>query len=512
MSRSRNADDFRQKYLQIRFQYENTYREQIKSIRDLYEQKLGSSSSLVDDCLEFHFREYFVNSFLHSLNWQLNSQDKLPNLIPESPIDSVSRGTKRRLDYLGIERETLRPLLIVETKHPKSPLPQRNSSSDREAFDQFVIDAVSAVIADGLKGAGLKGKWNDWLNDLRAYVLDVMEKSQTIPKRVILTNGYWLILFVNPADSFLPSGSCEAKHIFVFTYEDSGSNKHDDFASRYYQIFELLEHQQVLGETPPLNVGELSFHLSHQEVSGAIHGLRLMYIENPSLYFAPSPIIQVSPVIFLHSKQGSWLQVESGKEETVPHLYEHLKDHLNKVEKESNQLLKEIEERLGGDLTLYTLKWHYSNDEMFEALKGITKLKSGGHYDEYLIITGDCTHYIKPEPSVIDCSYHSWTYSSKQGCAHPQLVSIQRRSTDPRSFFISEEKHHCANNKVSAAKSSQITPSNREKCGARSGKDYDAFCEIWPFEKYLCCRTCAFEEICTKKAIFILPCKKHEQL
>ncbi|MBL8190652.1 MAG: hypothetical protein JNK38_21715 [Acidobacteria bacterium] len=509
MSRSHNAVDFRQKYLQIRFEYEETYRGQIEKIRAIYERsEVGATPSDVNDCLEAHFREYFVNSFLQALNWRLNiTLDKeLPNLIPESPVASVSRGTKRRLDYLGIEQETQRPLLIVETKHPRSPLPQRRKSSNKPSYEQSVSDSWPSVISDGLRGQELMGEWNDWLKALRDYVLDVQDKSQTIPKRVILTNGHWLILFTDPADSFLPSGSRDANRIFAFTYEDNGSRKRDDFADRCNDIFEFLEHQRVLGETQPLNVGELAFHLSSEEVSGAMHGLRLMYVEKPGLY-AASPIIDVTPVILLRSTHGAWLRVESGKEDQVPHRYEQLSDHLYKVKEEASQLLRKINEVLGIDLKSYKLQAHYSNDEMFKSLKGVTKLKSGGHYEEYLIVTGEHAHYLKPEPSIAACPHHNWGYSNQQSCAEPRLVSIQRRSTDPHSFFITGEEHHCAHREVSAAKASQIKPGNQERCGARSGIDYDAFCEIWAFEKHLCCRTCVFERICTNAPIFKLPCK-----
>ena len=319
MSRSRNAEDFRREYLQIRFKYEQTYRRQIEKIRVIYEHSdVGATPSDVNDCLEAHFREYFVNSFLQALNWRLNitSNEDLPNLIPESPVASVSRGTKRRLDYLGIEQETQRPLLIVETKHPRSPLPQRKKSSNKPAYEQSISDSWPSVIADGLRGQELMGEWNDWLKALRDYVLDVQHKSQTIPKRVVLTNGHWLILFTDPADSFLPSGSHDANRIFVFTYEDDGSRKRDELAENYNVIFELLEHQRVLGETPALTIGELAFHLSSEEVAGMMHGLRLMYIEKPGLY-AASPIIDVTPVIVLRSTHGAWLRVENGKEEQV---------------------------------------------------------------------------------------------------------------------------------------------------------------------------------------------------
>ena len=512
-SRSHNADDFRHKYLQIRFRYEDTYRRQIDGIRSKYERsEPGVTPLYVDDCLEAHFREYFVNSFLQALNWRLNitTDEELPNLIPESPVASVSRGTKRRLDYLGIEQETHRPLLIVETKHPRSPLPQKKKISKRRSYEQSISDSWPSIIADGLRGQELLGEWNDWLNDLRDYVLDVQDKSQTIPKRVILTNGNWLILFTDPADSFLPSDSQNANRIFAFIYEDDGSRKRDDFADKCNDIFELLEHQRILGETPPLNVGELTFHLSSEEVSGAMHGLRLMYTEKTDLFYAVSPIIDVTPVILLRSKYGAWLRVESGKEVQVPHHYEQLGDHLYKMQEEAGQLLGKVNEVLDADLKASKIEAHYGSGEMFGSLKGITKLKSGGHYEEYLIVTGEYSHYLKPEPSVVGCQHHNWGYSNQQSCAEPRLVSIQRRSTNPRSFFITGEGHHCAHRDVSAAKASQITPDNRGRCGMRSGQNFSAFCEIWAFEKHLCCRTCVFEGVCTEAQSFRPPCKVGE--
>jgi hypothetical protein len=215
----------------------------------------------------------------------------------------------------------------------------------------------------------------------------------------------------------------------------------------------------------------------------------------------------VTPVIVLRSTRGVWLRVESWKEEELPRHYGQLSDHIHKVQEEADRLLGEVNKAIGVDLRPSKLETHYSNDGMFHSMKGITKLKSGGHYDEYLIITGERQHYLKPEPSVADCPHHNWGHSNQQGCAEPKLVSIQRRSTDPRSFFISDEEHHCAHRDVSAAKACQITPFNREECGPRSG---GAFCEIWPFETHLCCRACAFEEVCASKPIFNLPCERCE--
>ena len=37
------------------------------------------------------------------------------------------------------------------------------------------------------------------------------------------------------------------------------------------------------------------------------------------------------------------------------------------------------------------------------------------------------------------------------------------------------------------------------------------FCEIGRFEWHLCCRTCAFEEVCTKAEVFHLPCQNQAE-
>jgi hypothetical protein len=121
------------------------------------------------------------------------------------------------------------------------------------------------------------------------------------------------------------------------------------------------------------------------------------------------------------------------------------------------------------------------------------------------VVTGDKTHYLSPEPSVSQCPHHSWGKSHAMGVAcNPS--PILNRSITPRSFFFSDEVHYCAHRDVTAAKSSQLATANRIRCGARSGENSQAFCEIWRFETHLCCRTCAFEEVCTKAEVFHLPC------
>jgi hypothetical protein len=191
----------------------------------------------------------------------------------------------------------------------------------------------------------------------------------------------------------------------------------------------------------------------------------------------------------------------------MPHEAEQLGEHVREVDEIAVAFLEDLNRRLGTNFTPATLESHYDSPDDFNALRGVVEQpKDYPHYDEHVVVTGQNTHYFRLEPTVPDCPHHDWGNSNREN--HAVLVSIERRSTEPRAFFMSGELNHCAHRDVDVAKSNQITPANRNRCGARSGDDYDAFCELWRFEKRLCCRTCVFEDVCTKAPVFTLPCRR----
>lgn len=506
MSRVRNATEFLRLIRRARDDYQTFYQGQVEEIRSQFARNpSGQAPSEVDESLEAHMRVYFVNAFLNALNWrlELSPRDGLPNLVPEAPISSSGAGSRRFLDYLGMEVGEGKPLLVVETKRPSSRLPKR-----RRAAVSQTQEKVSEVVCAGLGGADLGQEWKEWLETLVDYVRSVRDQSGHVLQRVVLTNGRWFILFIDPADSFLESGSRSPENVLV--YEERNDGGPDEIVERYDELFGLLEHQRVLGRTPPLNVGEIAFHLRPEFVDRVMHGLHLKYIEQDGLY-SVSPVIQVSPVIFLRSRFGTWLHVESRRVDSIPHSAEQLPDHLSRVKQIATELLADINHRLGTTLVSAALESHYADEDAFEALRGVSRVRhseSSRRSPEFLVVTGDNTHYLLQEPTVTDCPHHNWVASKTWGCEFG-LAPLQARSTDhPRAFFISRELHHCAHRDVAAAKASQITPENRVRCGPRSGRDFEAFCEIWHFEEHLCCRVCAFEKVCTKAQVFALPCRR----
>jgi len=148
--------------------------------------------------------------------------------------------------------------------------------------------------------------------------------------------------------------------------------------------------------------------------------------------------------------------------------------HLNEVERESRNLLNEVSMRLGRSLPSCPLVNHYDNEDDFAVYPGVRELDR----DEFLLVTGDKSHFLLPQPSVPNCPYHDWQKCRRDGVpSNPGPLVV--RSVAPRSFFISGEPHHCAHRDVYNAKASPITAANRDRCGARSGLDGQAFCEIW---------------------------------
>lgn len=487
MSRVRSADEFLICFRRICNNYERLFGPHVTEVRKKYAgSPAGKPPPFVDESLEAHSRVYIVNALLAALNWRLDAspEDGLPNLVPEAPIESVQRGTTRFLDYLGLERNTSKPLLVVETKRPSSLLPRLRKFAN----------SFSEIVSRGLSGESLTREWSAWLTDLRDYVRSIYAKVMRSPRRVVLTNGDWLIIFLDPPDAFLDEGTRNANRILVF--EDRS-----DVERRFVELFRHLEHWTVLGETPGLTPGELPFHIAGNAVDCLMYGLRLRYIEQRGIY-QYSPVIKVAPIIFLRSRYGAWLRVEASPAEyELPHQEDRLSAHLAEVKKAATTLLHQVNSGLASALQASPLSKHYEDKESFNAVRGVVECGP----DEFLVVTGDKAHYLLPEPSVSQCPHHDWIRSRAEKVAsNPRPVMA--RTITPRSFFISGEAHHCAHRDVAAAKSSQITAENRIRCGSRSGVEGQTFCEIWRFESHLCCRTCAFEEVCTKAEVFHLPC------
>ncbi len=485
MTRSRNADDFREALRRIEREYEERYRPTIERIRQQVQETSETVPASVDEALEAHLRLFKVNKILAALNWGLGMGYGDPlNMINEAPLTSVSRDTRRFLDYLGFDcAETLRPLIVVETKRPKSKLPEKKK---RQTYEDF--------FALGIAQSDLRGEWGKWIKDLQDYVISVKEKLNCVPARAVITNGDWLIIFEDPDNAFCSDSLPDPALIRVFTEFEAL----DDQAN---EIFNLLNYSALIEQKSPLQIIEICFHMDPKSIDKIAHGLFLTYSETAGIHEPPSPLIKVVPVVLLGSKDGKWITAEMrGPDYPLPDEEKKIPGHIAKVTNEADGLLREARKHIK-NLTILSIVDFYDQVVDPGCQLGVVEREC----NTYSIVTGQAKHYFRKTPTVIDCQYHDWARAS---AAHRacNMVPIMSRQTNPRSFFFSGELHYCAHADVEMLKSSPLTPTNREFCGPRSNKDGEAFCEISKFEKYLCCRTCAFDEVCTRAPVFQLPC------
>jgi len=190
----------------------------------------------------------------------------------------------------------------------------------------------------------------------------------------------------------------------------------------------------------------------------------------------------------------------------IPNNPNYLQTHIDTFNEAAIDLLGKVNSKLGANLVCSSLVDHYADQNLFDELIPIRKVPS--RFEEFQIVTGSNTHYLLKQATILNCPYHSWSTSSLEGCATGVSPITRSQVNSPRTIFATDLEHHCSHRDIMQAKSSCITPENRGRCGFRSGRDQEAFCEIWKFEQHLCCRTCAFEDVCTKAEVFQeLPCK-----
>ena len=483
MTKAVNADASLQRFRNAKQNYDQNVRPLLENIRTTYASQapdVAKQSAVDDDAsLEAHLRVFVINELLGALNWTPGE-----NLAPETPLSSYNRNTTRFLDYLGFERDHCEaPLLIVEAKRPSSDLPKPTARSAN-------FETYAEVVSYGLKGNKLSGDWPKWLKDLKDYVQSATRRSRC-PRRAVITNGRWIVVFENPQDAFEEGGSCLHESIHVF--EES------DFEAKFPRLYRLLEYSHVSGHFVPVDVASVSMYMAVDAATMMMHGLRVMYIETPSHFEGLSPGIKVVPLLFIGSSAGTWLCVWSRKELELPQETDKLSEHLREVDAAAKTLADSVSSLLGRTLPLRSLREHYGAE--LGSLRGVREVAR----NLYEVVTGTSTHYLHSIDSAPSCRWHEWGNAKADGVQDGQHPIVSR-STQPRSFFFSPETHHCAHSAVSGLKKAELTPLNRPACGARSGEYGQAFCEIIRFDERLCCRTCAFEEVCTTASAFRLPC------
>jgi hypothetical protein len=139
---TRNADSFKERLREV-FQAAQEVRATLDEVAtagnvDPEETVAGAAQIRKKEWLECHARDFVLDHLLAALNWQKTpTLDATPyvqaNLVIEQPPDvggqprrklkPSDKEKRKRMDYLGYERDTDRPLLVLEAKRPELQLP-----------------------------------------------------------------------------------------------------------------------------------------------------------------------------------------------------------------------------------------------------------------------------------------------------------------------------------------------------------------------------------------------------
>jgi hypothetical protein len=488
--RTRNAEEFLERYRQIRQSYEAGPVPRLAALREMYvgEGEVGEST-----LLEAHVRHHLVDPTLEALNWPLalNSSPERSDVAVEMPVRSDERGTVRFLDYFGVDRHSERPLLIVETKRPDDPQPELVRRGRR-------VNGAEAI-ARGLAGESMRGGWDEWLGTLRDYVRSVFAGAGVPPPRVVITNGVWMAVFLDPASAFLDDGTIDPAQILY-------CKDRDEVEERAAEIFHHLEHQAVLGDCGELLPGGLGLMIATADVQTLMHAVRVRYSASRGVYRF-RPMITVAPSVLLQSRTGAWLYVGGRWEAELPTDPEKLELHRIDVEEQARALLQRVNVALGVDFQPAPVT---ETSRVASGGENLTGARYSGvreiDPDEYYIITGDHAHFLVADPHTRACPFHQWRESRTQGVAST-AAPIDVPSVEDRSFFTTGSEHHCSHTDVHAAKRTPVTPENLLRTGPRGGRIGEAFCLLWSLERHLCCRTCVFQPVCVAAEGFRLPCR-----
>lgn len=435
---------------------------------------------------EYQTRSDVIDGMLAGLGWTLTQQER--DMWEEVRV----KGERTLyLDYLGKDPRSQTPLLIVEAKAEGKPVVSLSSSSiaDLGAHTQSVDDAtVVARAVDHLKEGGdvasspVTREWAEWIEKLRDYVSSAREHSGHRVKRVAITSGRWLVIFCDPVLAFLEPGRAADSGILCF--------REGDLVQQSDEIHDWLARAALVSKPPErLRPAQLRAYVAGNDIAETFHALWVAYGKTGA-YFDARPQITVYPALLLRRHDGLFITVMGDHTEgfVLPHENHRLAKHIMDVTVCAGALLQTVGAELETTFEPVGIERFPGFGGTLEQLPALTVRPpmpqtgrtplikpTPSHANEFLLVTGTSAHYLGVHATVANCRFHDWIACHELG-QHKGANPVGSRSIAPRSFFYSNEEHHCAHRGVHDRR--------------------DTRCYIDAFEEFLCCRACTFLALC----------------
>ncbi|PBP73134.1 hypothetical protein SAMN05444062_110180 [Pseudomonas syringae] len=423
---------------------------------------------------EHDTRLFFVNELLSLLDWKLGARG---NVLEEARIKA---NTTRFMDYVGVVEANQKPLLLVEAKAWDKPKVSPRGDGLYASEAALVVAAIQHIRdRKPAKTSPINGEWDAYLRQVHGYVETLKTRYKHTLPRAIVVSGEWIVVFRAPDETFL--GSALPDDIVIFY--------RPQIRERAEELFELL-HRSVLTEEPPmpLRPAQLTQYLELSDVAGAFMGVHVHYERSGSTLFTPTPRILIYPAIFIvRTDEVVYTVIRGATHCKLDYVVDSqgvltLARHLDEVRQHAEALIESCGNELGGVLVaadLLEFPGFPSNEIPQKAVKAIGIVGT-----DWLVATGGEAHFLLVEPRIRDCRYHRWNQCGADA-ALQSAISI--RSVDPPSFFIDDQRHHCAH---------QVVQDRREDR-----------CLIKGIDSRTCCQACVFYEKCwTEEEKAALPC------
>jgi hypothetical protein len=426
-------------------------------------------------------RRFVIDLLLAALGWDVHALNR--QIVEEAR----THGQKTLfLDYLGVTLEARIPLMIFEAKAWAKPLinasalgrDQQGSRNTASLRDLIVagLQHCKSRAPDG--ESPVTAEWTEWLGALLKYVKAIHAESGHIVSRVAISSGQWLVVFSDPEAIFLKEGNIPDAAIRVFVGPE--------IIEKSDEIFDLIARWVVTEDVPAyIRPSQLPSFTTSAEI---IRAYRALWVtreaQGPHFQVHPQVILNVALVV--ERRDGILLTVLDDQLEhlALPCDYARLSEHLRGVAALSNLLVDLVQKEIGVELIPASIQLFpgfrpagfrsHGTIRASPATRSLVKSWTQ-RADEFLLVLGADTHYLRAAPDVHDCVFHDWGECRVQ---HQSQGSgpVLARSVSPAAFFFSGEGHHCAH---------RIVHDRRE------GR-----CQIQPFEQFLCCRACVLQSYC----------------
>jgi len=481
LGRIANADEFRQAFQKAAEDYDKKVVLRLRTLQETMDPLLEGRA--VDAELEAHIRAYVIDPLLAALNWSTDE-----NLTIEALVRSQETGNRRRLDYLGTESNTVTPLLVVEAKRPNAP-PPAPASRSFPTYPHLLASALSQLKKDPTKSLDLQKSWDEWLRTLFDYVNSLAGR---LPVRVAITNGDWLIVFEDPANAFAGTVPVSPDDISYY-----GSRA--DILKKAAVVFASLNYDTMVPFGRAIEAGEILARIAPANVTHAMRAVRITYTDH-STGLDVVPAMHLVPELLLFDADGGWLRVFASAAPQLPHAPEGLAGHLAELEAAHTQLMADVTAALGAPTTLTTLEEAYADGWLGVQARTVQRIDE----ETYLAILGTHSHFVIAASTYTGCPFHA----AAGAIAHNAYmdVLVAKPSSQHVTHFGDQSPNHCAHRTMRQLRSQQIAAHNRQNFAPRAEVEDGPFCKLWGFERYLCCQTCAFRNVCSHSIGPQMPC------